>query len=309
MRGKHVRLSWVPVLLLALVLVGCGLASNGDGEPDTAPTPTTEVMEPSATPTETTLAPTATQPPVEPTEEVPLVYGGVDVSDAGLTFEVPDSWIRLEPEWTWAPEPDAGLQIGVNWLDLEPPQEAEAAMLPSPSEVVSSEPIDLAFGSGRRVVINVLAPATEGGDAQAPVESTQIHVLITLVEDDTRRAYDFYAVGHDGDQLAVIDPVLQHMLDSAALASSEVGGAGDQIPEGVTKAIAILADLLGTSEDAVELVSFEAAEWGDACLGIHTPGIVCAQVITPGYRVILSANSTQYELHTNQSGSSVGIVP
>ena len=66
-----------------------------------------------------------------------------------------------------------------------------------------------------------------------------------------------------------------------------------------------LAERLGVELSAVILVTVEAVDWPDGCLGIQTPGIMCTTVITPGYRVILEVSGKQYEYHTNESGSVV----
>jgi hypothetical protein len=71
------------------------------------------------------------------------VYQEVNIPEAGLVFGVPAGWLRLEPEWAWAPDGADSLRIGVNWMDIQPPQEVEAAMLPTPSQVIHSEPIEL----------------------------------------------------------------------------------------------------------------------------------------------------------------------
>ncbi|MCX6047530.1 MAG: hypothetical protein NT075_20695 [Chloroflexi bacterium] len=72
-----------------------------------------------------------------------------------------------------------------------------------------------------------------------------------------------------------------------------------------TQVIKKLADTLHVAEDAVTVVSNTSTEWPDACLGVVQPGIMCAQVITPGYLVVLTANGQQYEYHTDQTGSQV----
>ncbi len=66
-----------------------------------------------------------------------------------------------------------------------------------------------------------------------------------------------------------------------------------------------LATALGLSVEQVRIVSSEAQEWSDGCLGISRPGLMCAQVITPGYFVILQAQGRQYEYHTDADGRSV----
>jgi hypothetical protein len=66
-----------------------------------------------------------------------------------------------------------------------------------------------------------------------------------------------------------------------------------------------LADKLGLAPDDVEATAIEPVEWPDASLGCPEPGKVYAQVITPGYRIVLEVNDRQYELHTDQSGGMV----
>jgi hypothetical protein len=79
-------------------------------------------------------------------------------------------------------------------------------------------------------------------------------------------------------------------------------------PEAAVKAAADLTKRLQVDIDTIKLVSVEQVDWSDACLGIQQPGIMCAQVITSGYKVILEANGKQYEYHTNKSGSAVKLV-
>jgi hypothetical protein len=62
-----------------------------------------------------------------------------------------------------------------------------------------------------------------------------------------------------------------------------------------------LAGRLGLEPDQIELVSVQAVEWSDTSLGCPQPGMMYAQVITPGYRVTLEAEGQTYDYHTNQS--------
>jgi hypothetical protein len=66
-----------------------------------------------------------------------------------------------------------------------------------------------------------------------------------------------------------------------------------------------LAQRLKIDPDTIKLVSVEAVDWPDGCLGVQTPGVMCTMVITPGYLVILEADGKQYEYHTNESGDVV----
>ncbi|MFQ5886210.1 MAG: hypothetical protein ACE5II_03135 [Anaerolineae bacterium] len=61
-----------------------------------------------------------------------------------------------------------------------------------------------------------------------------------------------------------------------------------------------LARRLGVGVKEVTLVSAEAVEWPDASLGNPQPGMVYAQVIIPGYKIILSAGGQEYEYHSDQ---------
>ena len=145
------------------------------------------------------------------------VYRKVDIPEAGLMFEVPDGWRRLEPEWTWSPDSANSLRLGVNWMDVQPPQEMEAALLPNHSQTIHSEPVELGWASGRRFTVEVYAPAEQGGDTQAPVQSVETHVIVVVSLGDTRRAFDFYARGQTAEQLAILEPSLQHMLATSIL--------------------------------------------------------------------------------------------
>jgi hypothetical protein len=79
------------------------------------------------------------------------------------------------------------------------------------------------------------------------------------------------------------------------------------IPAAVA-AQAALATKLGVAEDQITIVSVERVEWPDACLGAATEGELCAQVITPGYRIVLETGGKEYEAQTDESGQVVRFV-
>jgi hypothetical protein len=62
-----------------------------------------------------------------------------------------------------------------------------------------------------------------------------------------------------------------------------------------------LAQRLGLEPDQIRVVSVQAVEWSDTSLGCPQPGMMYAQVITPGFRVTLEAEGQTYDYHTNQS--------
>lgn len=63
----------------------------------------------------------------------------------------------------------------------------------------------------------------------------------------------------------------------------------------VLAAKAELAKRLDRPEDEIEVVLVEAREWSDASLGCPQPGMMYAQVVTPGYQIILSAKGETYD--------------
>lgn len=73
----------------------------------------------------------------------------------------------------------------------------------------------------------------------------------------------------------------------------------------LTAATADLAKRAGVSASDINLVSMEAVEWNDASLGCPKEGYMYAQVITPGFLIILSTQDQQYEYHTDQAGNVV----
>jgi len=60
-----------------------------------------------------------------------------------------------------------------------------------------------------------------------------------------------------------------------------------------------LTQRLSLAPEAIQLISVEPVEWSDASLGCPQPGMMYAQVITPGYLVVLEAEGEQYTYHTD----------
>jgi hypothetical protein len=63
------------------------------------------------------------------------------------------------------------------------------------------------------------------------------------------------------------------------------------------QASANLAGRLELDADQITVESVTPTEFSDASLGIPEPGIIYAQVIIPGYVILLKANETVYEYH------------
>lgn len=60
-----------------------------------------------------------------------------------------------------------------------------------------------------------------------------------------------------------------------------------------------LAQRLSVPTEEIDVLSVEAVDWPDSCLGVPVPGQACLQVITPGFRISLWHAETTYVYHTD----------
>lgn len=78
------------------------------------------------------------------------------------------------------------------------------------------------------------------------------------------------------------------------------------LPIEVMQAVVDLVALeTGDEVTTVTIVSVEAVEWPDAFLGCPVEGSFAAQVITPGYRVVVQLEGEQLQIHTDLTGNAV----
>lgn len=82
-----------------------------------------------------------------------------------------------------------------------------------------------------------------------------------------------------------------------------VGGAGNvTIPADAATVVELVlqdaATRLGVAQSALSVESIEPVEWPDAALGCPEESGVYAQVVSPGYRIIITGDSTSLEYHT-----------
>ena len=70
-------------------------------------------------------------------------------------------------------------------------------------------------------------------------------------------------------------------------------------------AIDDLSKRTGIPKSDIKVVSVEAVEWPDASVGCPQPDKMYAQVVTPGYLIILEAGGQTYEYHS--AGAGVGL--
>jgi hypothetical protein len=64
----------------------------------------------------------------------------------------------------------------------------------------------------------------------------------------------------------------------------------------------VLATESGVASSNVFVKKATAVEWNDSCLGAARPDEMCAQVITPGYQIVLGTLTQEFEFHTDRTG-------
>jgi len=80
-------------------------------------------------------------------------------------------------------------------------------------------------------------------------------------------------------------------------------------PDVVRAAIAQATTDLGVAPDQLTIVAVEARDWPDSSLGCPQPGRAYAQIVTPGYRLVVQATGRQYDYHTNRTTMIVRCTP
>jgi hypothetical protein len=83
--------------------------------------------------------------------------------------------------------------------------------------------------------------------------------------------------------------------------NDDSGNAGETPLDPFAAATQDLSQRTGVPVEEITVVSVESTNWPDACLGLARMDEVCAQVITPGNRVVLEAGGKQYVYRTDRS--------
>jgi hypothetical protein len=77
------------------------------------------------------------------------------------------------------------------------------------------------------------------------------------------------------------------------------GIGADELPPFTTALQRFALDKYNAKPEEVKLVKMEAVDWPDSCLGAAQPGDICAQVVTPGYKLQVMIKGKTYELHSD----------
>jgi hypothetical protein len=77
---------------------------------------------------------------------------------------------------------------------------------------------------------------------------------------------------------------------------------GPEAQVAIDAALREASAVLGVPREHLSVSRIEAREWRDSSLGCPRPGQFYAQVITPGYLVVVSGAGRQMEVHTDLRG-------
>lgn len=105
-----------------------------------------------------------------------------------------------------------------------------------------------------------------------------------------------------------VSPLVPPAAAPAPVQADEAGQPAPTVPGSETAVAAAVADLskqTGVSADQITVDAVEPMEWPDASLGCPQEGMMYAQVITPGYLIVLSAQGQTYEYHADQRANVV----
>lgn len=83
----------------------------------------------------------------------------------------------------------------------------------------------------------------------------------------------------------------------------------DSAETAVERAKEDLANRKGIDKEQITVVAVKEVNWPDTSMGCPEPGMMYAQVITPGHRIILSYAGQTYEYHSDQGGRVVYCEP
>lgn len=59
---------------------------------------------------------------------------------------------------------------------------------------------------------------------------------------------------------------------------------------------------LKVDPQTIEVIEIKEAEWPDVCFGLPKSGEFCAQVITPGYSILIRVAGVEYRYRTDKEG-------
>ena len=89
----------------------------------------------------------------------------------------------------------------------------------------------------------------------------------------------------------------QPVANSSSPASANLAEPPVSLVSAIKSALSV-ETTLPTSQ--IDLKSVEAVNWNDSCLGLAQTDEICLMMITPGYRMVFSTPTQDYEFHSDR---------
>jgi hypothetical protein len=87
-------------------------------------------------------------------------------------------------------------------------------------------------------------------------------------------------------------------------AASPVAGSTPVVQE-LAPVISAIAEDLGVPADSLQVNTVESRTWPDSSLGCPQPDMLYAQVVTPGYLILVEVSGERFEYHADERGNLV----
>jgi hypothetical protein len=112
----------------------------------------------------------------------------------------------------------------------------------------------------------------------------------------------------DPTQIALISPLPSEIQPTYAPTQGDIPNmapflstpSAPGLPNLIEKAKEDLAQRLSISVDQINGIDVKSVIWSNSSLGCPQPGMLYAEVLTPGYLILLNANGQDYEYHAGK---------
>ena len=74
-------------------------------------------------------------------------------------------------------------------------------------------------------------------------------------------------------------------------------------PEVIVQIQNQVSQALSAAAEQIQIEMVEQRDWPDACLGLPNPDEACAEVITPGWLVVVDVGGTEYRYRVDETGT------
>jgi hypothetical protein len=193
-------------------------------------------------------------------------------------------------------------------------EQAHIAVLTPPVEPIQPAPVspaitDLKTALSDMAALEQLATAGYAGIIPLLERQRLIPELLGIHGTEARQAAWLATLMGNDPFPDPIDVALSPDETLARLSGVAAGAPAAATPQAAAADLApivsAIAKELGVAPDAVRVVSAEQKVWPDRSLGCPKPGQMYAQVLTPGYLVVVEVNGTRSEFHTDEKGNVV----